>query len=290
VEPEARVTVVGRQARRALLPRASRGYCAGPRLDDALAVVSLLHAGSIATTISYWDGPKSPASEAPAAALKSLAALAERGPDAGMCVALKVPAVLSDGDATIDELGRRARAGGCRLVVDAPSPDHADAALAVAVRLDAGLALPGRWARALDDADDAIGRGAPVRVVKGEWPDPLDPLRDPRDGFLAVIDRLAGRAAHVGVATHDHELAEEALLRLQRAGTPCELELLMGLPVREPAAVAQRLGVPVRVYVGWGDRGLPYEADSLRHPRLILRLVGDAVAAGRRRRRTLSLV
>src|SRR5207244_3232405 len=127
-----------------------------------------------------------------------------------------------------------------------------------------------------------------VRVVKGEWLDPDVPQRDPRTGFLEVVERLAGRAVHVGVATHDHELAQASLQLLVDAGTPCELELLIGMPVREPAAVAARLGVPVRVYVGWGDRGLPYET-GLRHPRLMMRLLADAVVADRRQKRTLAL-
>jgi proline dehydrogenase len=285
------MSLVGRQARRALIPRAARGYCAGPALEDALAIADRLARSHVAATLGYWDGPTAPADAGPRVAGRSVARLTQAAtpPPGGACVALKVPGLSSASEPELDALAAHARAAGCRLVVDAPSPDRADAALAFARRLGAGIALPGRWGRALDDAETAIAHGLPVRVVKGEWPDPDDPLRDPRAGFLEVVDRLAGRAVHVGVATHDHDLAEEALRRLQEAGTPCELELLVGLPVRRPAAVAQRRGVLVRVYVGWGDRGLPYEPASLRNPRLVLRLLGDAVMADRRRRRTEAL-
>ena len=93
-----------------------------------------------------------------------------------------------------------------------------------------GLVIPGRWLRSLDDADWAVERGVRVRVVKGQWPDPAAPDRDLRQGFLEVIDRLAGRARHVGVASHDVPTAAEAIRRLRAAGTSCELELLLSLP------------------------------------------------------------
>ena len=62
--------------------------------------------------------------------------------------------------------------------------------------------LPGRWRRSWTTR---LGgeRGMTVRMVKGQWPDPADPKRDLRQGYLEVIDALAGRARHVAVATHD---------------------------------------------------------------------------------------
>lgn len=87
-----------------------------------------------------------------------------------------------------------------------------------------GVALPARWGRSLEDADAAVAGGLAVRVVKGEWPDPDRDL-DPRRAYLELIDRLAGRARHVGVATHDRELAREAFARLvakaPRASSSC---------------------------------------------------------------------
>ena len=57
---------------------------------------------------------------------------------------------------------------------------------------------------------------------------------------------------------------------LLAAGTPCELEQLRGLPGRRTAAVAQRLGVPVRVYVPFGPGWWPYAVDkALARPHLL---------------------
>jgi proline dehydrogenase len=115
-----------------------------------------------------------------------------------------------------------------------------------------------------------------VRVVKGQWADPGDPRRDARAGFLAVIDRLAGRARHVGVATHDDRLAREAVRRLETAGTPCEVERLFGLPL------ARFESVPMRVYVAFGTPSLPFSLEQARrNPRLALAFA-RSVIAGRR--------
>jgi len=149
-----------------------------------------------------------------------------------------------------------------------------------------GCTLPGRWRRSLDDARRAIELGLSARVVKGEWQDPDDPGRDPSSGFLELIDRLAGRARHVGVATHDPELLVRTLDRLLGAGTSCELELLYGLPARRPLEVARRLGVPARIYVGYGRGYLPYVVGkAIERPWLIWWLLKDVCAGAARRRR-----
>jgi proline dehydrogenase len=137
-----------------------------------------------------------------------------------------------------------------------------------------GCTLPGRWHRSPDDADRAVEMGLRVRIVKGQWPDSQGAPADPRSGFLAIVDRLAGRVRHVSVATHDVALAREALARLRAAGTPCELELLYGLPLRNAIAAARTEAVPVRVYLPYGHGFLPYAMQQLKsHPRLALQIL-----------------
>jgi proline dehydrogenase len=115
-------------------------------------------------------------------------------------------------------------------------------------------------------------------VVKGQWPDPAVPDGDVRARFLELVERVAATAPHVAVATHDAPLAREALTRLREARTPCELELLFGLPAEPAARVGRRLGVPVRVYVPFGTGYLPYPLrDARRRPRVFRYLVQDAL-------------
>src|SRR5207237_6708266 len=121
---------------------------------------------------------------------------------------------------------------------------------------DLGTTLPSRWRRSDRDAERALELGLRIRLVKGQWEGEED--REPREGFLALADRLAGRARHVAVATHDRALAAEALRRL--GATPGELEQLYGLPLAPPGA---------RVYVPYGRGYLPYAVrQGRRHPRI----------------------
>lgn len=126
-----------------------------------------------------------------------------------------------------------------------------------------GTALPARWRRSMADAERL--RDAPVRIrlVKGEWADPQGDASEPATAFLALARALAGRAAPVGIATHDPALARAALNILKTSGTPCELEQLRGLPMRRTARVAAELGVPLRLYWPFGPGWWPYAAEKL---------------------------
>jgi proline dehydrogenase len=108
-----------------------------------------------------------------------------------------------------------------------------------------------------------------VRVVKGQWPDPAAPGRDLRQGFIEVIEKLAGRARCVAVATHDMPLAARAIAILRAAGTPCELEQIYGMNSRRALRWARGQDVTLRLYIPFG-RG--YAANALgilkRNPRL----------------------
>jgi proline dehydrogenase len=143
-----------------------------------------------------------------------------------------------------------------------------------------GCTLPGRFAQSLNDAERAIAHRLRVRVVKGQWEDPNRRI-DPRHGFMEVIHRLAGRAVHVSVATHEPGLAQEALTALVARGTPAELELLLGLPMRDASRIAGRLNIPVRVYIPYGYAWLPYTLSAARKNVSVLRWVLKDVVCGR---------
>lgn len=157
-----------------------------------------------------------------------------------------------------------------RVHFDAQAYETADAALACVEeacsrQADVSATLPARWHRSGQDAERMVGWGIAVRVVKGQGADPGDPKLDPPRAFLALVERLAGRAAHVAVATHDRRTAEPSLRMLQAAGTPCSLEQLRSLPRLD--ALAHALDVPQRIYVAYGRFGLPYAVgEVLRRP------------------------
>ena len=275
---------------------AARLFVRGSRLSDAVAASGRLAARGRASTIGYFnadgDAPRAVA-DACLAALEAIGGAGGAGgargaarpaPTARPYLSIKVPALGFD-EGLVGEIVDRAARGGVGVHFDSHEADQADATFlaisAAARRLPAattpegvdagpdagareggpwrlGCTLPGRWPRSVDDADRTAALGLRVRVVKGQWADPAAPDVDPRRGFLEVIDRLAGRARQVAVASHDAPLAREALQRLRRAGTPAELELLLGLPMQGALRVAREMQAPVRVYLPFGVSWLPY--------------------------------
>jgi proline dehydrogenase len=132
-----------------------------------------------------------------------------------------------------------------------------------------GTTLPAALVRSAEDAEWAIAQGFSVRVVKGAWPDPSDPKRDLDTSFLDLIERLAGRARHVRIGTHNYALGRQAVERLAAAGTSCEIETLLGLPAAALIGWARQNGVKSRVYIPYGPGYLPNAMGVLRrNPRL----------------------
>jgi proline dehydrogenase len=260
--------------------RAARSYIAGAGLADAARVCGELELEGLAAAIGYWNRVGEPAPDVCAAVLAGVERASGRARHRH--VSIKVPAMDFREDLVV-AVARAAARRGVRVHFDSHGPDAADRTFALArvaheLHPAVGCTLPARWGRSVADAAWVTRAGLYVRVVKGQWPDGAGDEREPREGFLALVRQLAGRARHVGVATHDAGLAGRALDLLRSAGTPCELELLYGLPRRAALAEARRRGVAVRMYVPYGDGFLPYSLGYLRrNPRVAWWLLRDFV-------------
>ena len=261
-----------RQATSRLVDRAARGHVAGPELEDALSAARKID-GAVA--LAYWDGPDDPPSKVEASSLAVLDALAADGLDG--YVSLK-PAALGFARERLERILARADELGLSVHLDSTGQEDAEPGwklLTELARPGLGCTLPGAWRRSLADAERAVGLGLRVRVVKGQWP---EPEVDERAGLLTLVQALAGRAAHVAVATHDQPLADEAIGRLVAAGTPVEHELMFGLPRRG------RDRVPRRVYIPFGHPYLPYAPGRARRSgRIAGWIVRDLVRGAIRR-------
>ena len=268
-----------------LYRRAVSAYVAGPRIDDALLACRAIGARGRASTVGFWnqatDEPRQVADNYLAAA----EALSRSGLDSHLSI--KAPA-LGFSPELVAELLQRTRSAGVRVHFDSLSPESAERTLALVAAAtqhddELGITLPAGWRRSLGDAGAAVELGLGVRVVKGQWPDLETPNPNPRAGFMAIVERLAGRARRVAVATHDEALAREALRRLRAAGTPCELELLFGLPAMPAAGAADELSAPVRIYVPYGHATLPYRIlGARRDARVLGWLLQDLLRGGRK--------
>lgn len=272
------------------LALAGRAYVPGAHLDAALAVGRRHQDAGRALTFGYFNGAR----ESPAEVATQTAAIVDAlvNPTRPGYVSIKAPALAYQLDA-LDVVLDRCAIHGQRAHFDSHDIGHQELTLACAERavehgLHAGLSLPGRWTRSLDDARHLCALGIRARVVKGEWPDPARPDADAHSGFLEVVEVLCRHGAReAAVATHDPALAREALQRLLQAGTDCELELLHGLPQGAMVALAREMGVPVRVYVPFGIAWRPYALrKALRQPRILGWLMRDLVRGAWQRTRS----
>jgi proline dehydrogenase len=263
-----------------LLRRAARSYIAGPTFPDAARTGRSLAQRGIFTTICYWDAEGEPPRKVADEYLAALDCLPDAGVDAYLSI--KAPSLEFRPD-LLTKILDRAHQTNSRVHFDSLQPGTADRTFELIAEVlphhpNLGCTLPGRWFRSMNDAARVAGLGLAVRVVKGQWADVGHADLCPESGFLRLIRALAGRARRVGVATHDAKLAHQALCQLRDAGTPCELELLYGLPVREPLAVARELKIPVRLYVPYGNAWLPYALRQAgRNPRVLWWILRDAI-------------
>lgn len=253
--------------------RLARSYVSGPELFDALRSWSQARSLGWSCTLSFWDGAGDTPDTVAGRCHGALDALASDGIDGQLSA--KAPALGHD-TARVTELLDHAVATDRRIHFDSHGAGSAEAGLRLLERVAGGrrkmgCTLPARWERSLRDVERVLPLRIPVRVVKGQWPDDSGRDGDVRARYLALVDALAGRCVSVSVATHDVALARQALARLRAAATPCELEQLFGLPVREGVARAQ--GVGVRLYIPFGNGTLPYRPSALGGG---LRVVRDA--------------
>jgi proline dehydrogenase len=261
-----------------VLRRAARSYVAGDRLDAALQVRQSLAARGAGCTLGFFNRDADPADRVVGEYLEALRTLS--GSDDHLSI--KPPAIGFD-RRRLQQVAEHARRSGVRVHLDSHGPEFADDTLdSLQYLLDSmppaalGVTLPARWQRSVADADWVRERGLPVRLVKGQWPDPRAPSADIEATFLSLVERLAGSGCRVAVASHDVVLAEQALRRLQAAGNPCEMELLYGLPAQPSLQLAARLQVPVRFYLPYGVGHLPYMiGKALEQPYLIRWLLRD---------------
>jgi proline dehydrogenase len=107
------------------------------------------------------------------------------------------------------------------------------------------------------DADRLAEAGVPIRLVKGayvESPALAHPWGDATDlAFIDLAYVIHAAGATLSLGTHDPVIREALLPALAGAG----LEMLLGVRTEDLRPLAAR-GVPIRVYVPYGDRWFRY--------------------------------
>ncbi|HYM38858.1 MAG TPA: GNAT family N-acetyltransferase [Thermoplasmata archaeon] len=261
----------------------ARAYSAGPTPEDAVRKAAWLAGMGYGTIVGYMHKDNEDPRSVSRSTLASLEGVAAKRLDC--YVSIKAPAFGFD-RRRITEIVTSAQAKDIRIHFDALAATDVDPTFSLIREMQAfhgnlGCTLPGRWKRSAEDVERAVDLGVNVRVIKGEWADRKEHERDPRVGFLDIVERLAGRVPRVGVATHNPTLARKAVRRLRAAGTPCEIEVVRGYPIHRVLPVAVEEKVPMRVYVPYGNVAFPYTLEQvLRRPRIAVWVLRDVFRGG----------
>jgi proline dehydrogenase len=168
------------------------------------------------------------------------------------------------GEAVQQRLERIAAAlpAGRRIQVGAEQERRADRILAAvwAVARTGGAVsatIQANLKRSPADAQALAEGGVPIRLVKGAYmenPRVARPWGEPTDlAFLELAHELHANGAEVAIATHDAILREALLRALPGIG----VEMLLGVRSADARVLAGR-GVPVRIYVPYGDGWFRY--------------------------------
>jgi proline dehydrogenase len=256
-----------------LLAVASRHRLAGATLNDAMETCAYLQERGYLLTLGYWNI----GSEKPPDIVAAYQEAIRRIRKQQIKASISIKAWSFNHDRV---LYQRVLDHGRRMSVpihfDSHMVDSADIIFSMIQedtpppRSDIGCTLPGRWRRSVGDTSMVDQLGVNVRIVKGQVADTNYPDVDAEQGFLDVVRQLAGKSMRVEVATHNYHLARKSMEILKATNTPCELQLLYGLPVKDMFTMVRELNVPVRIYVPYGSGWLMYALSSmLKNPKII---------------------
>ena len=256
---------------------ASARHISGVHVADAVGAATREAAAGHLTTLGYWPHPDETTNSIATNYRQAIDAVADAHLDSS--VSIKADRLDYRWDVLLPVL-QRSLERNVRVHFDAQG--EVDPTLHLVERArslgaDVSATLQSRLLRSLTDAERLIPLQIPIRIVKGQDADPVKPALDRRRSYLALIERLAGRAVHIGVATHHRTTAQPALDMLQRTNTSCSLEQLRSLPRLD--FLARSRGIPVRAYIAYGRFGLPYSINEvLRRPAIVWWMLRDAVA------------
>ncbi len=244
--------------------RLASRYVAGATADDALATARQLAADGVLSSIDFFGENVTDPDEADRVADAYVALAARIDAKSYLSIDLSHIAIDEPGEGARRRLERIAGAlpAGARIQVGAEQADRTDRILetVLAVARAGGpvaATVQANLRRSVADAHRLADAGVPIRLVKGayvETPALAHPWGDPTDiAFIELAYALHGAGATLSLGTHDPVIREALLPALPGAGA----EMLLGVRSEDLPPLVER-GIPVRVYVPYGDRWFRY--------------------------------
>ena len=268
---------------RSIVWRVSRRYIAGTTLEEALACVKNLNSSRMSATLDVL-GEDSTTEEQALDGEKiyqaAIQKINEHDLDANISVKLSMLGLRFDAslcESIVRRLTQTAELHDSfvRIDMEDASVTRLTLDLYRKLRLDTdrvGVAVQAHLRSTVDEVRDLLEEGdTNLRVCKGIYiePDSLayQDFKEVQESFKETVQRLLeGGATRVGIATHDPELVEAALIALRDLDVGkdrYEFQMLLGVAEKmRDQLVAD--GHPLRVYVPFGKEWYAYSRRRLR--------------------------
>jgi proline dehydrogenase len=290
---------------RSLIRRISRRYIAGESLCDARTRIHALHAAGFRTTVDVLGETASSFDQAESMTrdyLDLIQALDSENELTELSIKLTALGLHLNEDectARVSTILRAAASRGISACIDMEDVSCTGKTLEAFLRLEAGglpvaIALQAYLTRTYSDIVLLQTRKSRMRICKGIYAEAKEHLVDgaSRDRtainthFVRHVSSAIHAGSFVGIATHDAQLIDSLIDRLQRDGidrSRFEFQMLLGVcePLRD-ALLAQ--GFNVRVYVPYGHDWYGYSTRRIRENPRIAGYILAAMMRGARAR------
>jgi proline dehydrogenase len=251
-------------------------FVAGETLDQAVPVLRGLNEKGLATNTTIL-GEHAEDEATTATVVEAYASILERIAAEGLRtnVALKLTHLGLDFSedlayANVERVVRKAAELGNFIRIDMEESRWVDATLRIYRRLreagsdNVGTVLQAYLYRTEQDLESLLDLEPRLRLVKGAYLEPESlayPAKADVDrAYGRLLQRMLERCAHVGVATHDERLIDQALTLVRDGGIPTDryqLQMLYGVRAQLQLDLVRR-GHPVLVATPFGPEWYPY--------------------------------
>lgn len=260
----------------------AKGYIAGPRLEDAIAVSQKLNRHGMLTTIDVlgeFITTLEQAEQFKQQCLEILRGIDRGGLDSNLSLKPTQMGLLLDRDrafANIREIVAKAAEYDSFVRIDMEditcTSDTLDFFRALRAEFPGtvGTVLQSYLRRTVDDIRALSDGELNFRLCKGIYNEPRTAAYKDPDvivrNFVYCLEKLFAAGAYVGIATHDEKLVFEALRLIDRFGLSrdqYEFQMLLGVD-EELRRILVDAGHRLRVYVPFGVSWLPYSRRRLK--------------------------
>jgi proline dehydrogenase len=268
---------------RSIVWRVSRRYIAGTTLQEALDCVKNLNASRMSATLDVLGEDSTTEDQAldgEKIYQEAIREINDRGLDANISIKLSMLGLRFDSslcESIVRRLTETAELHDSfvRIDMEDASVTRLTLDLYRKLRLDTdriGAAVQALLRSTVDEVRDLLEEGdTNLRVCKGIYIEPeslaYQDFKEVQESFKETVQRLLeGGATRVGIATHDPELVEAALISLRDLDVEkdrYEFQMLLGVAEKmRDQLVAD--GHPLRVYVPFGKEWYAYSRRRLR--------------------------